>query len=240
MYILTCREHKLPHHVSNLLLLSPAGVHIEAPLVSKILGPILDVTLARWLNSLCCPKPVAAVASKVVQDVRNFQALKDLASFYLNTTMGGSEDNLQRSPFALVHRMVYNSMTAGTSTKVYKHFRQIYKAQRFQAYDYGGEENMRVYGAPVPPEYLSRYHLFDIPVHVVAGLGDRLIGPVNVLRHYNALNRQNPRVAFMHSFEGCGHIDFNYGNREEVMNAIMDIIPMTKMREEERPSFMYS
>ena len=230
MYMLTCLERKAPHHVSNVLLLSPAGVHIEAPLVTKVLGPVLDRTVARWVDALKTPKPIAVVMAKIVQDVRNSQVLKDLMSLQLQQTMGGRGSDLQRSPFALVHRMVYNSLTAGTSTKVYKHFRQIYTAQRFQAYDYGPDENMRVYGSPSPPEYLSRYHLFDVPVHVVAGLDDHLIGPVNVLRHYNALHKQNPRVAFMHSFEGIGHIDFNYSTTAEVLDGILALIPQTEPR----------
>lgn len=41
---------------------------------------------------------------------------------------------------------------SGSSFKGFDHFGQIYRANKFQRYDYGAEENLEIYGQISPPE----------------------------------------------------------------------------------------
>lgn len=44
-------------------------------------------------------------------------------------------------------------ITSSFSLKTVNHYFQMYNSDRFQHYDYGYEENLKVYGEEMPPEY---------------------------------------------------------------------------------------
>lgn len=161
--------------------------------------------------------------------------------------LGGNEVHSRKGPFSAVQQLTYNLLTCGTSTKVFIHLRQWVANKEFRAFDYepdaypnhfhskkGG--NMAAYGTEKPPEYTSLYHLIDVPVHLVAGRGDRLIGPNNILLHQEKMREAGVDVSF-ESFEGCGHADFTCGLNTKVLrgmitscNALMERILLRKRR----------
>lgn len=88
---------------------------------------------------------------------------------------------------------------------------------------------MKHYGTPEPPEYTSLYHLIDVPVHLIAGLGDKLIGPTNVLRHYDHMKRNGVDVV-IESFEKTGHADFTIGLHHGALVGILNAIDKMQAR----------
>lgn len=45
MYVVHSRVFDIEHHLNSVILLSPAGIHRTAPMVAKILGPIMSFSL---------------------------------------------------------------------------------------------------------------------------------------------------------------------------------------------------
>merc|ERR1712232_676123 len=234
MHLLTRRAQGRPHHLDGLLLVTPAGIHIQSPLYVTIGGNILDVTLAKIVNAFRFPDDrLTRVATKIVHDIRkNLPAMEALVSVAIVRLLGGNEEHPRSGPFSTVQQLTYNMLTCGTSTKVYVHLRQLIVTGKFQAFDYeptarprhfsskrGG--NLKAYGKETPPEYTSMYHLIDVPVHLIAGRGDRLIGPVNVLRHYDAMKSKGVDVT-LEIFDGCGHVDFTCGLNTSALYGLLN------------------
>ena len=71
-----------------------------------------------------------------------------------------------------VHHMNPQHTFEGTSSKMYRHFVQIWKKNAFMAYDFGEKKNITIYGSPHPPKMLPNYRLIDVPVHFVYGRTD--------------------------------------------------------------------
>jgi len=78
-----------------------------------------------------------------------------------------------------------------------------------------------MYGTPRPPEFTSLYHLINVPVHLIAGRGDRLIGPSNILRHYELMRRAGVDVQ-IDSYDGCGHADFTCGMNTQALHGLLN------------------
>jgi len=233
MYAINQRENKLAHHLDGMVLVSPAGIHVQSPLYARVGGRAVDLTVAKMVHSLRLPTDALTRATvKLVQDIKtSVPALEEIISLILVYSLGGDRNQPRRGPFSAVQQLTYNVLTCGTSTKVYTHLRQFIATKRFQAFDYeptaypnhfhseaGG--NMRHYGTQEPPEYTSRYHLLDMPVHLIAGLGDKLIGPTNVLRHYECMKNNGVDVS-IESIEHCGHADFTCGLHHMALNGIL-------------------
>lgn len=71
-----------------------------------------------------------------------------LACNLIEMLVSGSGDNWLRGYF--------NHLPFYTSLKVLRHFGQLIKSKRYQMYDYGEEENMRLYGSKQSPAYNIR------------------------------------------------------------------------------------
>eukprot|EP01028_Stygiella_incarcerata_P006148 TRINITY_DN2513_c0_g1_i1.p1 TRINITY_DN2513_c0_g1~~TRINITY_DN2513_c0_g1_i1.p1 ORF type:complete len:629 (-),score=159.42 TRINITY_DN2513_c0_g1_i1:1013-2899(-) len=222
-YLLHRRMSGKSHHLSRMILLSPAGYHETAPLITHI-GPLLDVTYAKMFYSWQFPSERWRIfASKFIQDIRSSPDLRRLVSVIVSRFVVGGGDATQ-NPFVTIHNVVYNTMS-GTSIGVYHHFRQIYDATKFEMFDYGKEGNLAHYGLEHPPDYFDYYHLIDIPVFFCAGKKDSLIPPVNVMKHYNVMQRHRPDLAHYTLFEGSGHVDFTLGMNAEVVSFILANLP---------------
>lgn len=77
-----------------------------------------------------------------------------------------------------------------------------------------------MYGTTKPFNYGDNYDIIDIPITYFISMDDFLIRADDVLRHYEALRRKNPKLAFVKVFKGLGHCDFNYKPNDQVSLAL--------------------
>lgn len=83
---------------------------------------------------------------------------------------------------------------AGVSVKCVMHYLQISGNNRFQKYDNGKIENMKLYGTTTPPEY--KLGDIRVPVHLFAGKNDTVTTySVNktILNHKSIRNHKKQR-----------------------------------------------
>ncbi len=87
----------------------------------------------------------------------------------------------------------------------------MFKMKIFQSYDYGcKKQNLLANGQEEPIDYLGKYDLIDIDMHLFISLNDDLIKADDILEHYHALKRHRPDLAHLKIYEGYSHIDFTY------------------------------
>nr|XP_034176014.1 lipase 3-like [Osmia lignaria] len=93
---------------------------------------------------------------------------------------------------------------AGTSAKTFIHYAQEINSGYFRQYDYGSEENMRIYSSTEPP----KYNLSNIatPLALFCGPNDWLSSSTDVMR----LNAELPKppIVYRVPFRKFNHIDF--------------------------------
>ena len=99
--------------------------------------------------------------SKVIEDINNSYTGRVLTSWFVSKVVGGAGDE---HTFVNIHNITYNVFT-GTSKGVYLQFWQIWRNQRFEAFDYGIEGNLKAYGTPTPINFLENYDKYA-SVHV--------------------------------------------------------------------------
>jgi hypothetical protein len=114
-----------------------------------------------------------------------------------------------------------SSLLFGFSTDLCKHFYEIYRTGRFQAYDYGRKKNIAHYGTETPLNYLEHYHLIDVPINFFISMNDVLIRADDIIEHYNTLRQHHPHLAHVKLFEGFSHIDFTYGSHSALSQEIL-------------------
>jgi hypothetical protein len=223
MYLVKCGTDGRRPAVDRAVLLSPAGVHLEAPLLCRATGPVIDLTVSNWISSFRYPSNLArSLAAKVIQDVKNVPALQDLMAVLAAMLLGG--DTEQRNFFRQVDNLTYHSL-AGTSSGIFKHFWQIYSSRSFRAYDHGSAEaNVAAYGTAEPPDVLAGFEHISVPCHFLVGLRDNLIAPANVLAQYERLRSVRPALAHLKVFPGLGHVDFTYGNNQDSNAHVLEIV----------------
>jgi pimeloyl-ACP methyl ester carboxylesterase len=223
MYIVKSRMDNKPHHLSRAILLSVAGYHQAAPTLCKVVGPVLYKALHLFpvIHSFRFPSEIYRIlVSKVIQDVKNSPAMKDLTSYFMTTLLGGRASS---HPFTKVHNLTYNTFL-GTPVKIFFHFWQIYRARKFQAFDYGPARNLIEYKQPTPIDMFDNYDKIDIPIYFMMGLLDNLIEPVNIIKHFTTLARVHPTLASIKAFPDLGHLDFTLGVNEQLMTYIEEIL----------------
>lgn len=105
---------------------------------------------------------------------------------------------------------------SGTSVKNMVHWEQEVYADVFQKYDYGTEENIKIYGQPTPPPY----NLGNIThnVYLFAGQEDKLADPTDVQRLKDDL--VNAKVHF-YNYPNMGHITFLLGIDMGYLNDVI-------------------
>lgn len=237
MYIIMRRIEEMPHRLSRMILLSPAGFHENSTLVFTIaeylillLGPIL----APIVPGLYIPtRFFRMLLNKLVRDFHNYPAIGGLVQTVMSYFVGGDSSNWV-GVLGLPH---YNmDDMPGVSLHVAIHLAQMKRAKRFIMYDYGSEAaNMEAYGSPEPLDLGQHYHLIDVPVDLVAGRKDKVIRPAMVRKHYRLMKREGVEVSY-NEFE-YAHLDFTFSHREEllayVMSRLLLVGPSQKLQAEQ-------
>eukprot|EP01133_Synstelium_polycarpum_P007794 gene7794-9143_t len=87
----------------------------------------------------------------------NEHAFLDIPSF-IQVIRQVKIKELSNNNTEVIHNLAYNTF-CGTSVKIYKHFWQLKKSKNFQAFDYGKQKNLEIYGTPYPLNFLDNYNL---------------------------------------------------------------------------------
>ena len=127
--------------------------------------------------------------------------------------MDASRDNYER------YDVVAGHDPSGTSVQNMVHWEQLTFVDNYQKYDYGTDENMKIYGQPNPP----LYNLANIKneVHLFAGDEDMLADPTDVQRLKNEM--VNAKVDF-HEYADVGHITFLWGIDMSYVNDMIKVL----------------
>lgn len=127
--------------------------------------------------------------------------------------MDASRDNYERYDCVAGHD------PSGTSVQNMVHWEQLTFVDNFQKYDYGTEENLKIYGQSTPP----LYNLANITaqVHLFAGDEDMLADPTDVQRLKGEL--VNANVTF-HEYANVGHITFLWGIDMSYVNDMLETL----------------
>ena len=217
IYVISSNVAGKPHHLSQAVLMSPAGFHSKGRVTPYMhyVGIFFYYLLPLVFDHIALPDCMIGLVQKLQQDLTSSPASRDLLNYCFALLMGGKaagNDSVTRSA-----RMVNSMIQFGFSTDLAKQFFQQYLYGRFQAFDFEQKEaNMRVYGTEKPFSYQENYKTIDIPVHYYISLDDHLIRADDVLEHYNELKRHKPDLARVKVFKGFGHNDFTYGQHESM------------------------
>jgi len=107
---------------------------------------------------------------------------------------------------------------SGCSIRCLEHFKQMIledkKNPRFRKYDFGKEENLKIYGTEVAPEY--NLNNIRIPVRAFVGRQDTL-GDVTDNEILQARLSALGKDFNMHILEDCGHLTFMWGRDNKNM-----------------------
>ncbi|EGC28620.1 hypothetical protein DICPUDRAFT_100086 [Dictyostelium purpureum] len=222
MYIVRSRMLNKSHYLSKAILLSPAGYHKVAPKIVDILAPLINIWLYLYpLHVFRFPnQTIKVLVAKIYHDVMSNLPAKDLLVYLVSRYLLGGD--MRNHPLTTVHNIAYNTFN-GTSVGIYRHFWQIRRSKKFEAFDYGPKKNLELYGTVEPLNILSHYNLIDIPIHFVMGLKDNLIDPVNIIKHYTTLKRYNPQLAFLKASKN-GHIEFTLGLDDQIRSYILNVL----------------
>lgn len=126
-------------------------------------------------------------------------------------TLFGYHDSIERS---LVPEIMQYT-PAGASIFQVIHFMQIFKANRFQQYDFGAVKNLQRYNCSIPLEYpLDRV---TAPVHIYHSSFDNLNQPGDV----EELIRRLPNVVQKYQVQEWNHLDFFYGSEAHVLYKVI-------------------
>ncbi|KVI02614.1 AB-hydrolase lipase domain-containing protein, partial [Cynara cardunculus var. scolymus] len=232
MYIITRRVEKIPHRLSRLILLSPAGFHHDSPFFFTVieysclwLAPIL----APLFPGLYIPtRFFRMLVNKLARDLHNYPAVGGLVQTLVSYVIGGDCSNWV-GVMGLPHYNM-NDMP-GVAFGVALHLAQMKHARKFVMFDYGSRAaNMLVYGAPKPLDLGEHYNLIDIPVDLVAGMKDKVILPSMIRKHYKTMKEAGVDASYK-QFE-YAHLDFTFSHREElleyVMSRLLQVAPGSK------------
>jgi pimeloyl-ACP methyl ester carboxylesterase len=214
-----------PHYLSKAILLAPAGIHKERTTLMKGMG-FLSLRIARvlhlpWYYVGFTSNTSKILATKIIQDFKNHQALKALLSYFVSYFILGG--NPKDNPVQYVHNLVYHTFNA-TSTKVLQHFQQMHETGEFCSFDYGRYKNLEVYGQKTPLNFVENYDKIDIPVHIMYSKNDKVIPEECCLAHYNAMMNKCPNLARLTAFEDLGHIELTMNQNTIVIEHILDSI----------------
>lgn len=108
---------------------------------------------------------------------------------------------------------------SGSSFKGFDHFGQIYRANKFQRYDYGQEANMNIYGQITPPE-IDLSLIKGMKIAQFVGKYDQLSDPTD-----NAWLTQQlaPNLIFNGTYE-LGHMGFLMAKDMSYFDKVIEII----------------
>uniref|UniRef100_UPI001CB939F3 gastric triacylglycerol lipase-like n=1 Tax=Erigeron canadensis TaxID=72917 RepID=UPI001CB939F3 len=221
MYIVTRRVEKIPHRLSRLICLSPAGFHHDSPFFFTVIEYTclwLAPFLAPIVPGLYVPtRFFRMLINKLARDLQNYPAVGGLVQTIMGYVVGGDSSNW----IGVIGLPHYNmNDMPGVSFRVAWHLAQIKHARKFVMFDHGSRKaNMRVYGTPKPLDLGERYNLIDIPVDLVAGMKDKVILPSMIRKHYTLMKDGGVRASYK-EFE-YAHLDFTFSHHEELLEYVM-------------------
>ncbi|XP_076888898.1 uncharacterized protein LOC143539471 [Bidens hawaiensis] len=234
MYIITRRIEQKPHHLSRIILLSPAGFHYDSPFIFTVVeyfllwfAPVLQPLVPGFYIPT---RFFRMLVNKLARDFHNYPAVGGVVQTLMGYLLGGDSSNWV-GVLGLPHYNM-NDMP-GVSFGIALHLAQMKRARRFRMFDYGSPSaNMRVYGVPEPLDLGEYYGLIDVPVDLVAGRKDRVIRPSMVRKHYRLMKDAGVEASY-NEFE-YAHLDFTFSHREELMGYVMSqlrlVAPSTKSK----------
>jgi pimeloyl-ACP methyl ester carboxylesterase len=227
-YLVHSKLTNQQHHLSRAILLAPAGNHKKIPFLLNFLSytglPLAKIILPYFGFTTRTNRILIA---KLVQDFNNHPALRSLLAVIISKTiLGGQSSN---SPFQYVHNLVYH-IFQGTSINVVVHFVQMVRTGKFQAFDYGSEEeNRKHYGQATPWNFFDYYGQIDpmIPISVLYGEDDKVIPSENVLKHTNELLKYySSDLIQVKKFTDCGHLELTFGCNVKIINHVLKTIQL--------------
>ncbi|KAM6443655.1 lipase member M-like [Liasis olivaceus] len=194
------------------------------------LGPIATITYARSppltfgtsppiLHLLYGYKEVfqpCAILRKPMVQLCNFQPefCERLMSFIIGCNTPNF--NMSRMDVYVAHS------PAGTSVKNLVHWSQVYRKNRFQAYDYGTKEkNMEKYNQVTPPIY--KIEDIKIPIALWTGGEDLFVSP----RDFKALKLRISNLIYHQHIPEWQHLDYIWG-LDATERMYVDIIKIMK------------
>ncbi|OIW10041.1 hypothetical protein TanjilG_32781 [Lupinus angustifolius] len=221
MYVIMRQIEAMPHRLSRLILLSPAGFHHDSNLIISLVERVLlslAPVLSRIFPAFYIPtRFFRMLVFKLVRDLQNLPALGGLVQTSMGYVVGGDSSDWV-GVLGLPHYNT-NDMPA-VSFYVALHFAQIKRSRRFKMFDYGNvRANMEVYGSPEPLDLGEHYELINIPVDLVGGQKDTVIRPSMVKRHYRLMKDAGVDVSY-NEFE-YAHLDFTFSHHEELLSYVM-------------------
>ncbi|GBG58765.1 hypothetical protein CBR_g165 [Chara braunii] len=231
IYVVTRQLQNIPHRLSRIILLSPAGFHMKSPTLFDYLSflvPLVDPLMKRFVPGIYIPtRGLRLLFNKLTQDFQNLPALKALVQVIISSVVSGGDTSdwvgALRNPHYNMNKM------PGVSYLVMMHLRQMKSSGRFALYDYGNARmNIAAYGSPTPPDIGAHYHLINVPVDVVLGRNDKLIPQEMVLRHYEIMKSAGCDVS-VKDFE-YGHLEFLVTNEDELISYVMSRLVIPKSR----------
>jgi len=235
MYLVTRCLKELPHRLSRVTLLSPAGFHEDAAMIFTLFEyflPAFAPVLAPLIPGLYIPtKFFRMLFHKLARDFQNYPAIGGLVQTLISYFVGGDSSNW----VGVIGTPHYNmNDMPGVSYRVAVHLAQMKHEKKFLMYDFGSSSaNMEAYGMPYPLDIAANYGVIDVPVDVAAGQKDRLIPRSMVLKHYRMLKEAGVQVSY-EEFD-YAHLDFTFSHKEEILTYVMSRLllgssPTTKLR----------
>ena len=219
-YLAQCIITHTAHHLSNIVLLSPAGYLNDQSFIVRCVMAITPLFLNESTSPTAFPtrsSKVHLLVAKLLQDMQNTPATLEFVNQLCSMVIGGAP---QEWPFQKVN---YTKYPLGvTSLYVMLQFRQWYQKDSFTSYDYGEEGNMLRYGKSHPIDFTDYYSQIDVPIHFVAGKYDSIVPSTQVFRHYTKLLPiLGKRTSYM-EFENAGHLQFTIGLDHDVISYVLD------------------
>lgn len=214
-----------PHHISRMILMSPAGFHSKIPRGLKpfqfVLPPLSHflrvVTGGRSVGLRLFGRLLRYMIFKLAHDLRSNPALQHLVKNFMRWATGGDRSEWDRA--LLLPHFSPSSMPA-LSSQCVEHFAQWAKDGRFALFDYNSKEgNMKVYGSGKAPSLSANYKLLDFPIDLTCGRRDGIISNVDVERHYTKMKSAGLRVT-LHEWP-YGHLDVTFAYKEDVRLYIL-------------------
>ena len=208
------------HHLSRVILLSPAGFLADQSLLVRAVMALSPLFVSE--RSAPSPFPTRSSAmhllvAKALQDMQSSPATLELVNRVCAMVIGGEP---QDWPFQKVN---YTRYPLGvTSIYVMLQFRQWYEGDQFTAYDHGERGNLLRYGRKTPICYTDFYDQFDLPVHFVAGKYDCIVPSTQVFRHYQLLKDVLKDDTSYVEFKNAGHLQFTIGLDHDVLTYVLD------------------
>lgn len=172
--------------------------------LSRVMGVYEMFPKSQFYKTLCCDYHVFMnVSRKVCESV-----LHNLSGVQLNKI----DDNFMRT--------ILKSKPAGTSVKTFVHYGQIIENRgEFRQFDYGIEQNLKLYGEPRPPAYdLSK---ISVPTYFIYALNDVFSTPSDVTKLARNV-RPSPDL-YEIPLRTFTHVDFLWA-REAVDNVYKPLI----------------